>query len=162
MEFVPVGPPLFMPSDITDKVQRTPSHELQPGSPGTISNHITFYLGGGQDLEFGRFYILWRDGRMLTIQAEPPRKLMPTIQDEDREYNSFLATIQTMLDDIHFDRGNWAYLIRDEDDCDRLLYKNRPFSLSCTIWTTLIDESDIEITKWGGVIFREGKGQHNR
>jgi hypothetical protein len=93
---------------------------------------------------------------MLTIQADPPRVPMPTIQDEDREYNSLLAVIQTMLDDLDFERENWAYLVR-EDGRDRLVYKNKPFSLKCTIWTTLIDERDIEITKWGGMNFREGK-----
>jgi hypothetical protein len=90
---------------------------------------------------------------MLTIQAESPQNPMPTIQDEDREYNSLLAVIQTMLDDIDFDRENWAYLVRDEDGCDRLLYKTRPFSLKCSIWTTLIDEKEIEITKVENVLF---------
>ncbi|KIM89958.1 hypothetical protein PILCRDRAFT_812745 [Piloderma croceum F 1598] len=80
---------------------------------------------------------------------------MPTIQDEDREYNSLLVVIQTMLDDLDFERENWAYLVR-ENGRDRLVYKNKPFSLKCTIWTTLIDEKDIEITKWGGMNFREG------
>jgi hypothetical protein len=97
---------------------------------------------------------------MLTIQADPPRIPMPTIQDEDREYNSLLAVIQTMLNDIDFERENWAYLVR-EDGCDRLVYKNKAFSLKCTIWTTLIEEKDIEITKWGGMIFREGKIRRN-
>jgi hypothetical protein len=126
-----------------------------------ITNHITFHIGGGQDHEFGRFYILWRGGRMLTIQAEPPRNPMPTIQDEDREYNSLLAIIQTILDDIDFDRENWAYLVRNKDGCHHLLYKNKPFSLSCTLWAPLINESEIEITKWGGMNLREGKDYHH-
>jgi hypothetical protein len=84
---------------------------------------------------------------MLIIQADPPRNPLLTIQDEDREYNSLLVIIQTMLDDIDFDRENWAYLVRDEDGCDRLLYRSKPFSLSCTIFLPLIDEKDIEITK---------------
>lgn len=86
---------------------------------------------------------------MLTIQAEPPRVPMPTMKDENREYNSLLAIIQTMLDNIDFGRENWAYLVQDDDGCDRLLYKNMPFSLSCTIWAPCIPESDIEITKVG-------------
>jgi hypothetical protein len=93
---------------------------------------------------------------MLVIQADPPQNPMPTYQDVDREYNSLLAIIQTMLDDIDFNRENWAYLIRDDDGA-HLQYKSKPFSLSCNIFLPLIDENDIEITKWGGMNLREGK-----
>jgi len=72
---------------------------------------------------------------------------MPTYKEEDREYNTLLEVLQTMLDDIDFDRENWAYLVRDDDGSHRLLYTSKPFSLSCAIWAPCIDEKEIEITK---------------
>lgn len=94
---------------------------------------------------------------MLVIQAEASY-YPPIDEDNDPEYRPILSKLQTMLDNIEFGRESWAYLMRDEETCGqgRLVYKNQPLGLRGPIWAPMIDEDTIEITKWGGVMHKEG------
>jgi len=74
----------------------------------------------------------------------------------NKAYNSLLTSIQILLDDIEFGRGDWMYLLRDEDGGERLVYKRKPLVISNFIWAPLIDETEIETTRWGIYGTREG------
>jgi hypothetical protein len=133
---------------------------MKPGKPGT--RHLTYHLGGGRDHD-GTYYTLLRDGRILFVQNEPITD-PDLVNDEipgvsmaaNRMYNSFLTTIQLLLDQIEFGRGDWAYLLRDEDGSYRFVYRKKPIVMSKFIWAPLIDENEIEITRWGLSQNREG------
>lgn len=136
--------------------------------PGT--KHLTYHLGGGYDSD-GSYYPLLRDGKILYLQADPvvspEYDPEPHVTDSNRaeriraidNYDGFLSTIQTLLDEIEFDRGDWAYLLREDDGSFRLAYKNRPALLTKNIWAPLIDEKDIAITcnRWSMMDYREGQ-----
>lgn len=162
MEFTSVGPYYSFQIHYSHHIfpQNPKFAHLRPGRPG--SRHLTFHLGGGRDHD-GTYYTLLRDGRILFIQNEPIAN-PDLINDEipsvskaaNQVYNSFLTTIQLLLDQIEFDRGDWAYLLRDEDGSYRFVYRKKPLVMSKFIWAPFIDESEIEITRWGLAQSREG------
>ena len=101
---------------------------------------------------------LLRDGKILFVQAQP----IPFLANHgpiemNKAYNSLLTSIQILLDDIEFGRGDWMYLLRDEDGGERLVYKRKPLVISNFIWAPLIDETEIETTRWGIYGTREGR-----
>jgi hypothetical protein len=111
---------------------------------------------------FWRSDTLLRDGKILYVQAEPIPNLSnygPIKRNE--AYNSLLTSIQILLDDIEFGRGDWLYLLRDDDGGDRLVYKRKPLVISNFLWAPLIDENEIEITRWGIYGTREGWSVHH-
>ncbi|KIM89957.1 hypothetical protein PILCRDRAFT_2217 [Piloderma croceum F 1598] len=130
--------------------------ELRPGRPGT--RHLTYHLGGGPD-ENGTYYTLLRDGKILYVQAKPivgPNFVNRGPAETNKAYNSLLTSIQILLDDIEFGRGDWLYLLRNGDGSDRLIYRRKPLVISNFLWAPLIDEIEIEITRWGIYGTREG------
>ena len=100
-----------------------------------------------------------RDGKILHVQAKPI--VGPTIPDRgpverSNAYNALLTSIQLVLDDIEFDRGDWMYLLRNEDGSDRLVYRRKPLVITKFLWAPRIDETEIEFTRWGIFGTREG------
>jgi len=93
---------------------------------------------------------LLRDGHILYVQNEPISR--PDLADDNnpnglaaarRIYNSFLTTIQLLLDQIEFGRGDWAYLLRDQDGSYRLVYRKKPLIMSKFVWAPFIDENEV-------------------
>jgi hypothetical protein len=102
---------------------------------------------------------LLRDGKILYVQARPivgPNFVNRGPAETNKAYTSLLTSIQILLDDIEFDRGDWLYLLRSEDGSDRLIYRRKPLVISNFLWAPLIDEIEIEITRWGIYGTREG------
>jgi hypothetical protein len=102
---------------------------------------------------------LLRDGKILYVQAGPiigPNFVNRGPAETNKAYNSLLTSIQILLDDIEFGRGDWLYLLRNEDGSDRLIYRRKPLVISNFLWAPLIDEIEIEITRWGIYGTREG------
>ena len=77
--------------------------------------------------------------------------------ETNKAYNSLLSSIQILLDDIEFGKGDWLYILRDEDGSDRLVYRRKPLVISNFLWAPRIDENEIVITRWGIYGNREGQ-----
>lgn len=125
--------------------------DLKPGRPGT--RHLTYLLGGGDDAD-GTYYRLLRDGKIICVQVEPiSSSYDPENETLDQKldwfnYHSKLTSIQILLDDLDFDRGDWVYIMHDEDGSDRLVYRRKPLVITKFLWAPLIDEKTIDYTKW--------------
>ncbi|KAL4077753.1 hypothetical protein J3A83DRAFT_1653407 [Scleroderma citrinum] len=128
---------------------------------------LTLQVGGKNNPNEGRFYVLWRNGNFLVIQAEPFRR--PGVKydyaapqsayvEERKAYTYLLEVIQTMLDTIVIDgEKNWAHLVRQKDGTYRLVYTTKRFVQKCSIWTKVIDIDEIEITRFVDALHWEGK-----
>jgi len=86
------------------------------------TSNITIQIAGENVFSKGRFYMLWRDGNFLVIQAEPrwrpglvPSDILSLLGhyvEEHRALWYMQEVIQAMLDTIVFDgENNWAYLV---------------------------------------------------
>jgi hypothetical protein len=95
-----------------------------------------------------------RDGKILHIQTKAITEAAGDLLDSNvrarlfATYYYFFASIQTLLDDIEFDRGDWLYILPNKDSTHRLIYKRKPIISDRFLWAPLIDEKDIEITRW--------------
>ncbi|KAF9221735.1 hypothetical protein BS17DRAFT_757107 [Gyrodon lividus] len=117
--------------------------------------NLTLYVTGQNNIEKGRFYMLWRDGNFIVIQAEPycrpgitydPAMPFSYYVEEYRAFNYLQEVIQTMLDTIVFDsENNWAHLVRQKDNTYRLVYTKKRSVHNCPIWTKAMDLEDIEV-----------------
>lgn len=127
---------------------------------------LTFQVGGMNDPKRGRFYVLWKNGNLLVIQAEPFRRPgveyaigapYSTYSEEGRAYLHLLEVIQTMLDTLVYDgEKNWAHLVRQKDNTYRLIYTTKRFVQKCSIWTKVIDLDEIELTRFYSAAQWEG------
>ncbi|KIJ64388.1 hypothetical protein HYDPIDRAFT_112397 [Hydnomerulius pinastri MD-312] len=132
---------------------------------------LTLYISGHNDFEKGRFYVLWKNGNFIVIQAEPycrpgiqydPAMPLGYYVEEYRAFNYLKEVLQTMLDTIVFDSEyNWAHLVRQKDNTYRLVYTTKRCVHNCPMWTKVVDLNDIEVTRitvgvlWEGIY--EGK-----
>ncbi|KAG2078450.1 hypothetical protein BDR04DRAFT_1064114 [Suillus decipiens] len=138
----------------------------------TDFKNLTFRIGGYTEANEGRFYHLWKNGEVLSIQAEPYRR--PGIDysqspDEpwstknfssDKEAFFYLQEVlQAMVDNLQFGtENNWAHLVRQKDNTYSLIYTRKEFvRLKCPVWTKKVNLDDIEITRivdcalWEGI-----------
>jgi hypothetical protein len=137
----------------------------------TDFKNLTFRIGGYSEAGEGRFYHLWKNGEVLSIQAEPYCR--PGIDyskssqcwstrnfSSDREAFLYLQEVlQTMLDSLQFGTGNnWAHLVRQKDNTYGLIYTRKEFvRLKCPVWTKKVNLDDIEVTRivdcalWEGI-----------
>ncbi|KAF8841880.1 hypothetical protein BDN67DRAFT_1002045 [Paxillus ammoniavirescens] len=146
--------------------------------------NLTLNVTGQNNFEKGRFYMLWRDGNFIVIQAEPycrpgitydPTMPFSYYLEEYRAYNYLQEVIQTMLDTIVFDsENNWAHLIRQKDNTYRLVYTKKRSVHNCPIWTKasahashrfhslkkftpqVVDLDDVEVTRLVDGLYWEG------
>ncbi|KAJ8522187.1 hypothetical protein ONZ45_g1214 [Pleurotus djamor] len=135
--------------------------------PGdAIAPHVTAYVGGENDVDCC-LYALWRDGRMLVIQAAPvlatdedPTFL--SVTDMERltsEFNYGLEKISLLLPILDFNRSNWAYLVNRDDGSQSIIYKSKPMHRMISAgrtWAPLVDESEIVTTKFLSAEYRQG------
>ena len=110
------------------------------------SAHLIIYLAD----------TLLRDGQILHVQIDPFNRMDLELLEEYSEYTSRLTSIQIMLDDIEFGRGDWLYILRDADGNSRFVYKRKPRWITNFIWAPYIDENEIQFTKWDLFGTREG------
>ncbi|KAG8215335.1 hypothetical protein J3R82DRAFT_8929 [Butyriboletus roseoflavus] len=135
------------------------------------TSSLTLQIAGETVSEKGRFYMLWRNGDFIVIQAEPwwrpgfvPNITLPMSHylEEHRALWHLQEVIQTMLDTIVFDgENNWAHLVRLKDNSYRLVYKKRRLIHNCPIWTKR-RTVDIFIgwqDDWGVYVSAESRGQ---
>ncbi|KAG1859648.1 hypothetical protein F4604DRAFT_1156204 [Suillus subluteus] len=134
----------------------------------TDFKNLTFRIGGYTEHDQGRFYHLWKNGEVLSIQAEPYRR--PGVDysetwssrnfSSDREAFYYLQEVlQTMLDNLKFGtENNWAHLVRQKDNTYSLIYTRKEFvRLKCPVWTKKVNLDDIEVTRivdcalWEGI-----------
>ncbi|KAG1816685.1 uncharacterized protein BJ212DRAFT_1352449 [Suillus subaureus] len=135
----------------------------------TDFENLTFRIGGYTDPDQGRFYHLWKNGEVLSIQAEPYRR--PGIDYSqtslstrpflcDREAFLYLQEVlQTMLDNLQFGtENNWAHLVKQKDNTYSLIYTRKEFvRLKCPVWTKKVNLDDIQVTRivdcalWEGI-----------
>ncbi|KAG2344698.1 hypothetical protein BDR05DRAFT_931696 [Suillus weaverae] len=137
----------------------------------TDFKNLTFRIGGYTEHDQGRFYHLWKNGEVLSIQAEPYRR--PGIDysqssecwstrnfSSDKEAFFYLQEVlQTMLDNLQFgSENNWAHLVRQKDNTYSLIYTRKEFvQLKCPVWTKKVNLDDIEVTRivdcalWEGI-----------
>lgn len=131
--------------------------------------NLTFRIGGYYEQDEGRFYHLWKNGEVLSIQAEPYRR--PGIDysepscgrsnfSSDNEAFYYLQEVlQTMLDNLQFGtENNWAHLVKQKDNTYSLIYTRKEFvRLKCPVWTKKVNLDDIEVTRivhcalWEGI-----------
>ncbi|KAN0079906.1 hypothetical protein V8E55_009472 [Tylopilus felleus] len=120
---------------------------------------LTFMVGAQNVCNKGRFYLLWRDGNFIIIQAEPwwrhgfasdpPHTPPGSFVEEVRALCYLQEVIQSMLDTIVLDdENNWAYLVRLKDGAYRLVYSKRQLVPNCLIWTKVVELDDIELTRF--------------
>lgn len=137
----------------------------------TDFENLTFRIGGYTEHDQGRFYHLWKNGEVLSIQAEPYRRQgidysdtrqcwSPKNFSSDKEAYFYLQEVlQTMLDTLQFGtENNWAHLVRQKDNTYSLVYTRKEFvRLRCPVWTKKVNLDDIEITRivdcalWEGI-----------
>ncbi|KAG1740670.1 hypothetical protein EDB19DRAFT_1828469 [Suillus lakei] len=137
----------------------------------TDFENLTFRIGGYTEHDQGRFYHLWKNGEVLSIQAEPYSR--PGIDysqssegwstrnfSSDKEAFFYLQEVlQTMLDSLQFGtENNWAHLVRQKDNTYSLIYTRKEFiRLKCPVWTKKVNLNDIEVTRivdcalWEGI-----------
>ncbi|OJA13933.1 hypothetical protein AZE42_01339 [Rhizopogon vesiculosus] len=133
----------------------------------TDFKHLTFRIGGFTEEKDGHFYHLWKDGEVLSIQAEPYRP--PGIDKSPSYWSNFSSereaflylqeVLQTMLDQLKFGtENNWAHLVRQKDNTFSLIYTRKEFvHLRCPVWTKKVNLDDIEVTRivscelWEGI-----------
>ncbi|KAG0706199.1 hypothetical protein DFH29DRAFT_846301 [Suillus ampliporus] len=134
----------------------------------TDFDNLTFRIGGYAEHDEGRFYHLWKNGEVLSIQAEPYRR--PGIDYSQQPYRSNFSSdreaflylqevLQTMLDNLQFGtENNWAHLVRQKDNTYSLIYTRKEFvRLKCPVWTKKVNLDDIEVTRivdcslWEGI-----------
>lgn len=99
-----------------------------------------------------------RDGKVLYIQFETFYRRddsmrlgeRPTVEFLEmwNKLNAFLPTLQTLLNTISFDHGDWANLYRVGENNYRLTYGRKPAIAGVRTWAPLIDEKDVEIHSW--------------
>lgn len=97
---------------------------------------------------------------MLVVQAKSTY-CSPYGSDDDPEYRRILSILQAMLETIDFYQPageSWAYLMPDEGTCGqgRLKYRHESLGLRQECWSRKIAEGEIEITRWGAGMHREG------
>jgi hypothetical protein len=121
-----------------------------------IPHHLTASVGS-ECTSHGRYYLLWRDSQTIMIQASPPVYTAPPrdhldpdyFAEHDRQLDSGLEIIQSLLDTVKFGLTNWAYLVRQGENNYRLVYRHRPVHrISCRLWASLVEEFELEITQW--------------
>ncbi|KAF4586279.1 hypothetical protein EYR38_010554 [Pleurotus pulmonarius] len=139
---------------------------------GVRSNSIPrsiIALIGGRNEPGIRTYLLYKDGELLVVEAPPSTISQDGDYDQmhdrecwEKEYDYTLEKIQTAARTIDFGRTNWAYTILQPDGGCRIVHRNRPtFKVTYPTWAPVVDEGDIEITKWISAEERLGiwKGQ---
>jgi hypothetical protein len=127
MEYASVGPvpttPHFCRTD--SRLQRDLT--IRKLRRTTDFQNLTFRIGGYTEHDQGRFYHLWKNGEVLSIQAEPYRRQGIDYSDtsqcwstknfsSDKEAYFYLQEVlQTMLDTLQFGtENNWAHLVRQK------------------------------------------------
>ncbi|KAG2151015.1 uncharacterized protein EDB93DRAFT_1276796 [Suillus bovinus] len=137
----------------------------------TDFKNLTFRIGGYSEHDLGRFYHLWKNGEVLSVQAEPYRRpgidysqssseSTRDVDSSDKEAYFYLQEVlQTMLDNLQFGtENNWAHIVRQKDNTYSLIYTRKEFvRLKCPVWTKKVNLDDIEITRivdcalWEGI-----------
>lgn len=137
----------------------------------TDFKNLTFRIGGYTEHDQGRFYHLWKNGEVLSIQAEPYRRQNIDYSQSsqcwstrnfssDKEAFFYLQEVlQTMLDTLQFGtENNWAHIVRQKDNTYSLIYTRKEFvHLKCPVWTKKVNLEDIEVTRivdcalWEGI-----------
>ncbi|KAF9458697.1 hypothetical protein BDZ94DRAFT_1239795 [Collybia nuda] len=136
-----------------------------------IPDRVVAYVGGTNFLL--RAYVLWKDGKMIVIQA-PPLDLVAERVHEMKERATFteseyrkleleywrgLEIIHTLVDTIDFDRTNWGYLLprKKTDSGFQITQRKKQFrKITIPLWAPRVDENDIVYTTWWECEHRAG------